>query len=193
MNNLQQIEALLFISGDSGINESQLSDITGFSRPAIREIIASLNKKYASDESTALEILYAGNSYKLVTKKELSSLLAKYFEAPLQSRLSAAALEILTIVAYRQPITRVEIDQIRGVQSGGSIQNLVLRDLIEVTGRLEEPGRPKLYGTTSEFLDYFGLSKISDLPKLPDVKDGEEKINSGDLFLKEFNNQEDDN
>ncbi|AEV95169.1 SMC-Scp complex subunit ScpB [Pediococcus claussenii] len=193
MNNLQQIEALLFISGDSGINESQLSDITGFSRPAIREIITSLNKKYASDESTALEILYAGDSYKLVTKKELSGLLTKYFEAPLQSRLSAAALEILTIIAYRQPITRVEIDQIRGVQSGGSIQNLVVRDLIEVTGRLEEPGRPKLYGTTSEFLDYFGLSKISDLPKLPDVKNSEEKINSGDLFLKEFNNQEDDN
>lgn len=88
-------------------------------------------------------------------------------------------------MAYRQPITRIEIDQIRGVQSGTTLQNLVLRNLVKVVGRLEEPGRPKTYGTTDEFLDYFGLEDIKDLPKLEKVGEDSE-LDDSDLFLQEF-------
>lgn len=185
MNNEQKVEALLFVAGAEGISVEELSNFTGYAKPAILTMLDNLEKNYEVNSKTALKLIQTGGTYKLVTKPELASILEKYFDRNSCSGLSPAALEILSIVAYRQPITRIEIDQIRGVQSGTTLQNLVLRNLVKVVGRLEEPGRPKTYGTTDEFLDYFGLEDIKDLPKLEKVGEDSE-LDDSDLFLQEF-------
>lgn len=185
MNNEQKVEALLFVAGAEGISVEELSNFTGYAKPAILTMLDNLEKNYEVNSKTALKLIQTGGTYKLVTKPELASILEKYFHRNSRSGLSPAALEILSIVAYRQPITRIEIDQIRGVQSGTTLQNLVLRNLVKVVGRLEEPGRPKTYGTTDEFLDYFGLEDIKDLPKLEKVGEDSE-LDDSDLFLQEF-------
>ncbi|TLQ04903.1 SMC-Scp complex subunit ScpB [Pediococcus stilesii] len=185
MNNEQQVEALLFIAGSEGVSVESLAEITGYARPAISTILDDLAERYAKDKRTALMLIQTGGTYKLVTKPELSKVLKKYFDQSNRSGLSAAALEILAIIAYRQPITRIEIDEVRGVHSGTTIQNLVLRNLIKVAGRLNEPGRPKTYATTAEFLDYFGLKNIDELPKLENSVSSDQDQEE-DLFLKEF-------
>ncbi|MBF7128532.1 SMC-Scp complex subunit ScpB [Pediococcus pentosaceus] len=185
MNNEQKVEALLFVAGAEGISVEELSNFTGYAKPAILTMLDNLEKNYEVNSKTALKLIQTGGTYKLVTKPELASILEKYFDRNSRPGLSPAALEILSIAAYRQPITRIEINQIRGVQSGTTLQNLVLRNLVKVVGRLEEPGRPKTYGTTDEFLDYFGLEDIKDLPKLEKVGEDSE-LDDSDLFLQEF-------
>ncbi|QEA58450.1 SMC-Scp complex subunit ScpB [Leuconostoc koreense] len=176
MNNLSQIEALLFVSGDEGISMKNMSMITGFDRSAIQGLLEELVLKYDTDLSSALQIRENDDVYRLVTKPELGGTVKKYFDSPVNATLSQAQLETLVIVAYRQPITRVEIDSIRGVQSSGTLQKLALRQLIHEVGRKDEPGRPIMFGTTDEFLDYFGLKKIEELPPLPDFN----KLDLGD-------------
>ena len=107
----------------------------------------------------------------LFKKASLKSYIEKYAVSPYSSQLSQASLETLAIIAYKQPVTRVDIESIRGVQSSGSIQKLLLRDLIEEAGRLETPGRPKLYKTTAYFMDYFGLESLDALPDASDLLD----------------------
>ncbi|MGO2710218.1 MAG: SMC-Scp complex subunit ScpB, partial [Leuconostoc mesenteroides] len=111
----------------------------------------------------------------------------QYFDSPVNAILSQAQLETLVIVAYKQPITRVEIDTIRGVQSSGTLQKLALRQLVHEVGRKDEPGRPIMFGTTDEFLDYFGLKSIEELPPLPDFNmlDLSDDID-GELFTSAF-------
>lgn len=166
MTNLAQIEALLFISGDQGITLGDLSRVTGFMRPAILAMLKKLKVKYQQDSDCALILLNSGQTYRLATKPALSSLMKHYFEVPLTVPLSNALLEVLAIVAYKQPLTRIEIDDIRGVQSSGSLQKLTVRGLIKTAGRLDAPGRPFQYVTTDKFLDYFGLQSLKDLPPL---------------------------
>ena len=113
-------------------------------------------------------------------------MIKQYFEIPLTVPLTNALLEVLAIIAYRQPITRLEIDEIRGVQSSGSLQKLMARGLIDTHGRLDAPGRPFRYVTTESFLDYFGLSSLEDLPPLPEQEDPDSADLSGDLFLAAF-------
>ncbi|MGO0154180.1 SMC-Scp complex subunit ScpB [Leuconostoc mesenteroides] len=176
MNNLSQIEALLFVSGDEGISMKNMSMITGFDRSAIQGLLEELVLKYDTDLSSALQIRENDDVYRLVTKPELGGTVKQYFSSPVNATLSQAQLETLVIVAYRQPITRVEIDSIRGVQSSGTLQKLSLRQLVHEVGRKDEPGRPIMFGTTDEFLDYFGLKKIEELPPLPDFN----KLDLGD-------------
>ena len=185
MNNLQSLEGLLFVAGESGITKDELLDVLAWNEGQLNDNIAKLKDKYQSDSQTSFQIQEAGNTYKLVTKPELATVLDRFFDHTQKSHLSPAALEILAIVAYRQPITRIEVDNIRGVQSGTTLQNLVLRNLIEETGRLDEPGRPKTYGTTSDFLDYFGLKDLSELPDIKEKSVDEET--DTDLF-KQFEN-----
>lgn len=168
MNNLSQIEALLFVSGDEGISVKNMSIITGFDRSAIQGLLEELVLKYDTDLSSALQIRKSDDVYRLVTKPELGGTVKQYFDSPVNATLSQAQLETLVIVAYKQPITRVEIDTIRGVQSSGTLQKLALRQLVHEVGRKDEPGRPIMFGTTDEFLDYFGLKSIEELPPLPD-------------------------
>ncbi|KJW12121.1 SMC-Scp complex subunit ScpB [Levilactobacillus spicheri] len=191
MTPLAQIESLLFVSGDEGMTVADLATVTGLMKPAVLATLERLAQKYAADADCALELMVNDTTYRLVTKEAASEVVQRYFESPLSTTLSPASLEVLAIIAYRQPITRIEVDEIRGVQSASTFQKLVLRRLIEAAGRLDEPGRPKLYRTSAYFLDYFGLQQLSDLPPLPDaaVPNSEDAADDGDLFLQAFNQQ----
>ncbi|WP_125572886.1 SMC-Scp complex subunit ScpB [Levilactobacillus huananensis] len=191
MSPLAQIESLLFVSGDEGITVADLAAATGLLRPAILASLERLAEKYRADPDSSLELMVNETTYRLVTKATAGDLIKRYFENPLSTSLSPASLEVLAIIAYRQPITRIEIDEIRGVQSASTVQKLVLRRLIEDAGRLDEPGRPKLYRTSAYFLDYFGLEEITDLPPLPAAATTGDQAgeDGGDIFLKAFNQQ----
>ena len=169
-NYISVLEGLLFVAGDDGITLEEASYILELERSAVRQLLDEL-KKRLEDENSGLELLLTASHYKLVTKASLKSYIEKYAVSPYSSQLSQASLETLAIIAYKQPVTRVDIESIRGVQSSGSIQKLLLRDLIEEAGRLETPGRPKLYKTTAYFLDYFGLESLDALPDASDLFD----------------------
>lgn len=123
LTNQAQIEGLLFISGDEGITLGDLAKISGFMKPAVLAILQELKKKYEDDPTSAFILLESDQTYRLATKPQLAEVIKHYFEVPLTVPLTKALLEVLAIVAYRQPITRLEIDDIRGVQSSGSLQN----------------------------------------------------------------------
>ena len=169
-NYISVLEGLLFVAGDDGISLEEASYILELERSAVRQLLDEL-KKRLEDENSGLELLLTASHYKLVTKASLRSYIEKYAVSPYSSQLSQASLETLAIIAYKQPVTRVDIESIRGVQSSGSIQKLLLRDLIEEAGRLETPGRPKLYKTTAYFMDYFGLESLDALPDASDLFD----------------------
>jgi len=169
-NYISVLEGLLFVAGDDGITLEEASYILELERSAVRQLLDEL-KKRLEDENSGLELLLTASHYKLVTKASLKSYIEKYAVSPYSSQLSQASLETLAIIAYKQPVTRVDIESIRGVQSSGSIQKLLLRNLIEEAGRLETPGRPKLYKTTAYFMDYFGLESLDALPDASDLFD----------------------
>ncbi|OJG81793.1 segregation and condensation protein B [Enterococcus ratti] len=125
----------------------------------------------------------------LTTKKELAPLLKRYAQGT-SNILSQAAVETLAIIAYKQPITRVEIEQIRGVQVSGAVQRLTAYRLIEEKGRVDGPGRPILYGTTPYFLDYFGLKSLKDLPDIQEMEYSSDEEAPLDLFFDEMNEKE---
>ena len=128
-----------------------------------------------------------GNRLKLTTKSIHKEYYQKLLEDEDSGILSQAALETLAIIAYNQPITRIDVDEIRGVASAHMIKKLVSRDLIKEVGRSETAGRPILYGVTDEFLDYFGLASINELPKIDEIKVNDEEK---DLFNSKYNEQE---
>ena len=169
-NYISVLEGLLFVAGDDGISLEEASYILELERSAVRQLLDEL-KKRLEDENSGLELLLTASHYKIVTKASLKSYIEKYAVSPYSSQLSQASLETLAIIAYKQPVTRVDIESIRGVQSSGSIQKLLLRDLIEEAGRLDSPGRPKLYKTTAYFMDYFGLESLDALPDASDLFD----------------------
>lgn len=171
MNNQAKIEALLFIAGDEGITLGDLAKLTGLMKPAVSGLLGQLAEKYAQDPTCAIKLLVSADTYRLATKGELAPVVKEYFETPLTVPLTPALLEVLAIIAYKQPITRIEIDDLRGVQSSGSIQKLISRGLVMTKGRLNVPGRPFRYATTTAFLDYFGLADLSELPPLSEPID----------------------
>ncbi|MDN6733413.1 MAG: SMC-Scp complex subunit ScpB [Tetragenococcus koreensis] len=179
MDNMGELEALLFVAGDEGVRLEELSFLIGEPAPKIYQLIQTLSEKYQEDPQSSLNILEVGNSFVLTAKKEYAPILKKYAKSPIANRLSQAALETLSIIAYKQPITRMEVDDIRGVQSSGSVQKLTTNRLIEEKGRVEGPGRAILYGTTEYFMDYFGLKSIQELP---DIQAMEEEL-SADIPL----------
>lgn len=170
MNAISQIEALLFVAGEDGLSAAELAKLTDYDKGAIPGLVDELWQKLNENDGP-LTIRSADGRYVLVTKPAYGKLVSSYFDLPVNSKLTQPQLETLVIIAYEQPITRVEIDQIRGVRSAGTIQKLQLHQLIEAVGRKEEIGRPILYGTTTDFLDYFGLGSLADLPELPDIRD----------------------
>lgn len=182
MDNHAQIEGLLFIAGDEGISVSDLARLTGLDKPAVSQLLDQLAEDYQENQKSALTVLRSGEVVRLATKATLAPVMKAYFEAPLTSPLSPALLEVLAIIAYKQPLTRLEIDDLRGVQSSGSLQKLVVRGLVTTHGRLDVPGRPFRYVTTPAFLDYFGLGDLTDLPPLP-AGVAVEDLN-GDVFLR---------
>lgn len=167
MNITAELESLLYVVGDDGISLDELDHLLSASRATIKRALSAFAEQLRADNQRGLVLFQFGERYKLVTKKAYAALIKRYFETPLATNLSQASLETLAIIAYKQPITRVEIDEIRGVQSGGALQRLMLRQLIEERGRKNAPGRPILYGTSAFFMDYFGLKSMAELPPLP--------------------------
>lgn len=176
------LEGLLFIVGEDGIDVKQIQDILEVSYEEVKELIKELCNVYSSPKR-GLQLYVLGNRLKLTTKKE-HSLFYKKLVIEEESVLSQAALETLAIVAYNQPITKVKIDEIRGISSGHMIRKLVSKNLIKEIGKSEEAGRPPLYGVTNDFLDYFGLSSIHDLPEIK--IESKEKLES-DLYHVRYN------
>lgn len=151
--------------GDEGCDLKTLSEIMEISEEEVKKLLKELKKNYEAKDR-GLRISYLGDAFKLTTKQEHK----KYYESlainPGTNKLSQAALETLAIIAYNQPITNPEVSEIRGVQSGQIIRKLVAKGLLKEVGKSDLAGRPNLYKTTSEFLDYFGLATIEDLPNI---------------------------
>ncbi len=179
MNLLGVLEGILFVVGDEGITLKTLSETINMPIEDTKKLLLELKKKYESDDR-GIRISYLGDAFKLTTKKEHKDYYQKLIENPDSNMLSQAALETLAIIAYNQPITRVEVDEIRGVSSGHMIRKLVAKNLIKEAGKSTLPGRPNLYKTTSDFLDFFGLSTINDLPKIEN--DDPKLVEQKDLF-----------
>ncbi len=174
------LEGLLFVVGDEGLTLEQVSNILEINIEESKELLKSLKESYEANNH-GLRISYLGNAFKLTTKKEHKDYYQKLITNEESNMLSNAALETLAIIAYNQPITRVEVDSLRGVNTSQMIRKLVAKGLVKETGKSNMPGRPNLYATTSEFLDYFGLATISDLPDAITNIESQEK-DSKDLF-----------
>lgn len=185
----QQIEALLFISGEEGLTLEELSHIVSESTSSVYASVLQLKTSYESSKKSALDILEMGEHFVLTTNKEVAPLIKSYAQSSINQKLSKAALETLAIIAYKQPVTRVEVEQIRGVQSSGSIQKLVRRNLIQEMGRVEGPGRAIMYGTTRYFFDYFGINNMADLPDIHQLEEEAEEEIPTDLFFDKFKEQ----
>lgn len=166
MNLMAALEALLFVSGDQGLSMKDLTASLPCGEDQVSQLLEELDQKYLDDPASSLEIMYTAGHYKLATKPDFSDLIKGLAHLPSEKKLSQAGLEILAIIAYKQPVTRAEIEDIRGVQSSGPLSKLQIHGLVEEKGRLDLPGRPVIYGTTEEFLDYFGLADLNDLPEI---------------------------
>ena len=182
------LEGLLFVVGEDGLTFEQIEDVLEISEEEAKELLMELKKDY-EDAARGLRIDFLGNRFKLTTKFEHREYYQKLIENPETNVLSQSALETLAIIAYNEPITRVEIDKLRGVGSVQMIRKLVAKGFIKEVGRSELPGRPILYETTSEFLDYFGLSTIEDLPDMRDFleeNESAEEDNESDLYTSKY-------
>lgn len=162
------LEGLLFVVGDDGLTLNQVQDILEINSEEAKELVSELRKTYEND-SRGITINFLGDTLKLTTKKEHKDYYEKLLENPDTNILSQAALETLAIIAYNEPITRVEIDDLRGVSTSHIVRKLAAKGLIKEVGKSNLPGRPTLYKTTSDFLDYFGLSSKDELPKLDSI------------------------
>ncbi len=163
------IEALLFAAPEPLTLSRIKTIVPGTEAKDIIESIEELRKEYGGD-ARAFQIVEVANGYQLTTKPDYAIWVDKLFEARSKSRLSRPALETLAVVAYKQPVVRSTIESIRGVNVDGVLRTLMERDLVRIVGRTDGPGRPLLFGTTKEFLLRFGISRISDLPKLEEIE-----------------------
>ena len=170
MSKLAEIEALLFVAGEDGLRVRQLAELLSMPPTGVTQSLEKLAEKYQKDEDSSLALLETSNTYKIVTKQDFAELLREYSKAPINQSLSRAALETLSIIAYKQPLTRMEVDEIRGVNSSGAISKLQIFDLIRENGKKEVLGRPNLYVTTDYFLDYMGINSIEELPVVEETE-----------------------
>lgn len=165
-------ETVLFSGGEpQSIDRfSQVFDITP---EKVVKVMEALEKRL-KEQKSGLELLRLDNTYQLATKAEYADYIKKMFDIRRRTPLSPAALEVLAVVAYNQPVTKSFIEQVRGVDCSGVVTTLVEKGLIEERGRLELPGKPLLYGTTKNFLRCFGINDLSELPPLPKNENAEE-------------------
>ncbi len=169
-DNRSIIEALLFVSPESLSIKQIKALLDNVSESDIQTVLDTLTSEYEQRQG-GIQIIQVAGGYQMLTRLECSPWLKKLKTVTVSSKLSQAALETLSIIAYKQPTIKAEIDKTRGVSSDGVLKTLLDRKLIKILGRQEMPGRPLLYGTTKEFLRYFGLKDISELPTLRDIED----------------------
>ncbi|WP_298666354.1 SMC-Scp complex subunit ScpB [uncultured Solobacterium sp.] len=173
------LEGLLFLCGDDGLSIEQAAASMDATEEYVAELFDELQKYYLQ-ESRGIEIARFGEKYRFLSKAAIHDAAKKLFQTSTEAKLSNAALETLAIIAYKQPITRVEIEEIRGVGADVMLRKLVARGLIQEDGRSEAAGRPILYSVTDEFLDSFKLLSLDELPELPQF--GTEETDNGELF-----------
>lgn len=162
------LDGLLFLVGDEGLNAEQLAAVMEMSVEDLESLLDELMKEYSEDDGRGVEIVHFGGVYKFVSKELVHPYAEQLFAQVKLATLSQAALETLAIIAYRQPITRTEIEEIRGVGCDMMIRKLLARNLIRECGRSDAPGRPFLYEVTEVFMDSFQLKSLKELPELPD-------------------------
>lgn len=184
MNLKAVLEGLLFVSGDEGVSKDKLADILEISSEEVDDLLRELEEDYSSN-SRGVNIKKFGDQYKLVTKKEHADYYKKLVDGEISETLSNSALETLAIIAYNEPITRVAIDEIRGVSSAHIVRKLVFKNLVKEVGKSDLPGKPFLYGVTDQFLDYFGLESIKDLPKI----EFEENLEETELYDSKYSEE----
>ncbi|GEB32661.1 MULTISPECIES: SMC-Scp complex subunit ScpB [Brevibacillus] len=176
------IEGLLFISGDEGIDAKEISEIVEVSEEEVVDLIEDMKADFRR-AGRGVQIVEVAKAYQLTTLPEHVPYFERLATSPGQSTLSQAALETLAIIAYKQPLTRSEIEEIRGVKCEKALNTLLSKQLIREAGRAEGIGRPILYATTKEFLEHFGLREIADLPEPPVNLDIEEvRMEASALF-----------
>ena len=163
------IEALLFASRDP-LTQVQVNQVFEPDTPNLEEIVVLLNEQYNSNRNSFVINKVAGG-FQIVTRKQYEYFIKKLLKKSSKFKLSIAAMDSLAIIAYKQPISRYEIEAIRGVDSSGVLKTLLNFELIKIKGRGAGPGRPLLYKTTNKFLDYFGLNRLSDMPKLKEISE----------------------
>lgn len=168
------LEGMLFVSGEDGISAKTMAEVVEVDIDVVANVLKDLQKDYTK-KGRGLRVAEVAGGYRLTTVPEHAVYFEKLAFSPTRSALSQASLETLSIIAYRQPITRIEIEEIRGVKADRAIHTLVAKDLIEEKGRADAIGRPILYGTTKAFLDYFELPSIKSLPEPSDL-DGDEEL-----------------
>ncbi|WP_128894480.1 SMC-Scp complex subunit ScpB [Longirhabdus pacifica] len=157
------IEGLLFAVGDEGLDVKQLANIMDTPQQEIIGILQEMKREFV-DQQRGIQLMEIAGGYQLTTLSEHAPYFQKLAHTPSRGTLSQAALETLAIIAYKQPITRIEIEEIRGVRSERALQTLVVKDLVTEVARADTIGRPILYGTTKFFLEHFGLNELQDLP-----------------------------
>ena len=162
---ISAIESLLFAAGEP-LSAKDISKILYDDLDFIKDVLGEMGDRYDKTSSRGIKLIKLNDMYQLVTKPCNSDYVQRLLKKNVRQSLSQASLESLAIVAYKQPITRVEIDEIRGVKSESALQRLIEKGLIEETGRLDIAGRPILYGTTNEFLRYFALNDLNELPSI---------------------------
>lgn len=174
------IEALIF-AAEYALNEEEIQKVLKntfeqtFTKEEVLGFLNTIEEKYQSEEF-AIQLVSIAGGYLFMTKKEYHRIIGDFLKMTSKKKLSRAALETLSIIAYKQPITKSEMEAIRGVSCDYSVQKLLEKELVEITGRSEGPGRPLLYGTSTKFLDHFGLKDSSDLPKLKEFATTEDTI-----------------
>ena len=163
-NKIGVLEGLLFVVGDDGLTFEQIMDALEVNIEEVKELVLELKREYESDKH-GIQISMLGDKLKLTTKKEHKQYYTKLIENKETNTLSPQALETLAIVAYNEPVSVQDIDNIRGVNSREMVRRLLAKGFLKEVGRSDAPGRPIIYATTSDFLDYFGLSSKDELPK----------------------------
>lgn len=169
------VEALVFSSASSiSIQELKSSIELATSSPVtydqVVEAVEELISRYNQDDSKSFEVLYLSGGYRFMTKPAYQHFIGAHLKLTSKKKLSQVALETLSIIAYRQPVSKVDLESIRGVNCDYAIQKLLEKELVIISGRSDGPGRPLLYSTSEKFMDYFGLGSLRDLPKLKDFK-----------------------
>jgi segregation and condensation protein B len=167
LSHTAMLESILFVASGP-VSTARLGTVLDMSAATVRSLLFDLEQDYLN---RGLRLQWIGQNVQLTTAPESSEIVERFLGLEVTTRLSQAALEVLAIVAYLQPITRPSIDSIRGVNSDGALRTLLSKGLIEEQGRMDTPGRPILYGTTPEFLQHFGLSIIDQLPPLEDEEE----------------------
>lgn len=177
------LEGLLYVTGDEGLSLKDVMTILNLDEEQAKQLVYKLKLSY-EQENRGLRLSYLGNTFKLTTKQEHKQYYEKLLENPTSHTLSQAALEVLAIIAYNEPITRAEVDEMRGVDSIYIIRKLIAKGLLKEAGKSDKPGHPILYKTTDDFLDYFGLATKDDLPKIENISNIEKE--ESDLFQSSY-------